>query len=164
MSSLLRRAMESEAAKVEEKTVEMKGPLAAVYTEALNQAYAKSENPEADTPALESQAIDAMIAQSLARYTAPEEQEAAAVTVYGVSEADVSEQTVVDVVSEVAGKEDEGEFYLIIDATNPSANGENSSAPSEQFVRLGGALECIVESFGGKVFRSLAEFAQHTAR
>lgn len=160
MSSLLRRAMESEAAQVEEKTIEMKGPLAAVYTEALNQAYAKSDNPDADTPALESQAIDAMIAQSLARYTSPDEQEAAAVTVYGVAEADVSEQTVVDVAQELTSKDEGGEFFLIIDATNPSSNGDNSSAPTEEFVRLDAALECMVQSFGGKVYRSLADFAK----
>lgn len=164
MSSLFRRAMEGDVAQVEEKTLEMKGPLAAVYTEALNQAYAKVEDPEAETPALESQAIDAMVASSLARFSAPQEQESPAVTVYGVAEADVSEQTVVDVAQELTDKDEGGEFFLIVDATTPSVNGEHSAAPTERLVRLDAALECLVESFGGKVYRSLAAFAQAQGR
>lgn len=158
MSTLLRRALES-AEPEQEQTIEIKGPLSEVYTEALNAAYAKVQTGE-DSPALESQAIDAMVAQSLARYTNPQPHEAANVTIYGVSSADAVPQDIVNVTTELADKPAENEFVLIIDATQPSSNSETSGAPAERFVEVGTALESICAAFGCKVYRSLKDFAQ----
>ena len=46
---LLRRALEDFDEKPEEKTIELKGPLSAVYTQALNTVYAKTNEETADS-------------------------------------------------------------------------------------------------------------------
>jgi hypothetical protein len=170
---LLRRALEDNESSGQdgaEQTIVMKGPLAEVYTNALNVAYAK-DNPNAETQpteeqvaAMESQQMDVEVMQKL--YAAVADNNAPPTnnfqTVYGVSRDEVSEDVVVDVTKELAqlsAQQDEAEFILIVDATQPSTNGEQHSNPVERVEQLGAALETIVEAHGGRVFHSLKDYA-----
>lgn len=166
MNSLLARALESENVTTPdstEKTIVIKGPLSDVYTKALSIAYAKTEpNPEATEVATESQQMDVVMFEKLAaqmKLNSDVPPTHHFQTVYGVSRDNVTQDVVVDITQEVVNQPERGDFYLIIDGTKPGANSETVSAP-EETVRMIAAVECIVESYGGKVFSSLEEFAK----
>lgn len=162
---MLRAALEQNTETTNsEKTIIMKGPLADIYTKALDVAYAKEDPTESLSadPALESAAIDVMLAKELAKSLAPSS--AAPTdnfqTVFGVSKDDVGSETIVNVANELTEQNDGGEFILIIDGTAPGANGEGSGESAERLEYLSNALECLVSSFGGRTFTGLAEFAK----
>ena len=185
--SLFKRALEDNSeAEQTDKTILMKGPLAEIYTNALDIAYAKNpetgervvdeagkpvmaEPPEptatqdAGNIAQETEAIDVMMAQQLARAMAAQDAKPtdSFQTVYGVSKDNVDDDVVVDVTKEIVNQPENSEFILIMDGTQPSANGSNASVPQERMERmdmLTSALEAIVEVHGGKVYKSLKEF------
>lgn len=164
--SMLRAALESEEEEQPgEQSIVMKGPLAEIYTNALNVAYAKDDPLEVveQTAALESAAIDVMMAQQLAKAMSTDEDSSptdAFQTVYGVSKDAVSDEIIVDVTSELASPERNGEFALIIDGTQPGDNSTGTSLPEERMVELSAVLEGLVEAHGGKVYRSLKEFGE----
>jgi len=149
---LLARALEAiEAPVPEEQTVVMMGPLSAIYAKALDIAYAKQD------PAMESQQMDVAIMQKLAAAMSPNSAPTSNFqTVYGVSRNALTQDVVIDITQELA--KNNGEFYLIIDATQPGANGTMSAAPQETFKMIQ-ALESLVASHGGKVFSNLQDFA-----
>lgn len=161
--NLLAQALESEAIATvapDEKTIVMKGPLAEVFTRALDIAYAKPDPITGE--AMESQQMDVAMMQKLAAALntndAPPTNNFQ--TVYGVSRDAVTPQTIVDLTQEIThGSDDRGDFYLIIDGTQPGDNGNASSTPVDT-VRMISAMECLVEAHGGKVFTSLEEFAK----
>lgn len=179
MNRLFRKtlALENDEAITEtEPTIVMKGPLSDVYTQALDIAYAKEDPTGASevTPptdpmpevggvvaALESQQIDVAMMQKLANAmisgdNAPTNN---VQTVYGVSQNDLNEDKVVEVTQEVAGQpENAPDFILIVDGTQPGANSESASAPTERLELLSTAIESIVLANGGKVFHSFPEF------
>lgn len=165
VKSLLVRqaAMEAEAIAAvnpAEKTILMKGPLAEVFTRALDIAYAKTD-PESGE-ALESQQMDVAMMQKLASSMVNGEVPPTNnfQTVYGVSRDAVDQGTVVDITQELGARQnDRGDFFLIIDGTQPGDNSDVSSTPVET-MRMISALECLMESHGGKVYSSLQEFAQ----
>jgi len=76
-------------------------------------------------------------------------------TIYGVSKDDVTDETVVEVTSELA--KDNGDFVLILDAVNPSSS---DAVVDEKVVNLSQALETITLSHGCKVFHSLKEYSE----
>jgi hypothetical protein len=169
MMKMLRRALEDANASDQtgaEQTIVMKGPLAEVYGRALDVAYAKND-PNADEPApediaaMESQQMDVAELQKLASSIAAAD--AAPTnnfqTVYGVARDDLNEDVIVDVTTQLADQPDQSEFVLVIDATNPGANGDASSAPQERLEELSSALECMVMAHKGKVFTSLKSYA-----
>lgn len=167
MMKLLRRALEdANSSDDNEQTIVMKGPLADVYTKALDVAYAK-DNPDAQQPepeavaAMESQQMDVAIMQklqaALAAGSAPPTDNFQ--TVYGVSRDELNDDVVVDVTSELAEQPENSEFVLVVDATTPGANGEGASAPVERLEEISAALECMVMAHGGKVYSSLKDYA-----
>lgn len=144
------------------QTVLMKGPLADAYTQALDIAYAKADPAQSETeqPALETQAMDAQVAQQLAQSlvnTAPASPPAT--VVYAVNQSKVTEDDLVSVTSDLGGQEKPGDYILIVDATQPSNNGD-TGLPQERVLELNTALECIVEAHGGRVFHSLGAYLE----
>lgn len=174
MRSLLKRALEDYTppepipVEGEDRTIVMRGPLADIYTQALNVAYAK-EDPQANdiqepTATLESQQMDAHVLQKLSAAISHDNVPPTDNfdTVYGVSRNEMTEQTVVDVTTELAGKgsgPSTPDFYLIIDAMNLGEGGGAPGESTEKIEQIGQALECLVSAHGGKVFHSLQEFA-----
>ena len=75
-------------------------------------------------------------------------------TVYGTSRNDVDEDTIVDVATELADAPENSEFVLVVDYTGPGGDGSSS----ERVEELGNALECLVESFKGKVYHSFKDY------
>lgn len=152
----------------EQAQIIMKGPLADIYTQALDVALAKEADPAAgsDVPAvtevvtaLETQQMDATLMNGLAKLLNAQGADGAPETstkevVYSVGAASVSEDDVVEVAKDLVAT-DGGDFVLIVDGTAPSVNGEaGGAAPVER----GAALECMVNSFGGKVYHSFGEW------
>jgi hypothetical protein len=154
---MLRRALEDivpEVTTEDGETILMKGPLSEIFTQALDVAYAK-ENPD-ENASLESQQMDVAIMSKLSNAISNSPSPTTNLqTVYGVSKDAISEDTVVDVTTELANAPDESDFVLIIDAVG---NGRNSTEPTERMIDLAEAMECLVECHGGKVFTSLKDY------
>jgi hypothetical protein len=162
MNNLIKQALED--IKEAGRTVEMTGPLCDVFTNVLNQVYAK--NPEAaDTPApgvttsqpaMESQQLQDNAFKKLAAMLAPPEAADTAVTHnYGVSENEVTDQDVVDVTAQITSLDTEkgDEFILVMQDTD----GDGSADPT--MVNLTAALETIARVHGCKVYKSLKAVA-----
>ena len=159
---LLRRALEEISGQTndEDKGIVIKGPLSDEFTDALNKEYAKE--PEETGAAMESAAIDTMMMQQLAKSmniqnNSPTD---SFQTVYGVSKDEVTQDTIVEVASELSAQQDTRDFILIIDGTTPGDNGDSNSAPIERLEILNSALECLVIAHGGKVYSSLTQYAK----
>lgn len=174
MSKLLRRAMEElrddstaqpATASGQDQTIVMKGPLAEVFAQALDVAYAKDKPQDTpDQPAMETQAMDAEIArQIVSQLVQADAAPATASTVYGVSESSVQENDVVNVTKELASAENPEKFVLVIDGTAPTTRSAQDTAPVERVEILRTALECLVEAHGGKVYRSLPDYVRSFA-
>jgi hypothetical protein len=170
--SLLKAALEGElvgqqenpAPQASEKEMlELKGPLSEVFSQALQKAYARptsSDAPESGV-ATESQANDALaIAQlvnDMEMANAATPSDGNSTTVYGVAANDVKPEDIVEVSQDLAEGADN--FAIVMDATQPSVNGSDSSAPSERVEYFAKALEALAEAYGVKVFPSLEAFA-----
>ena len=88
----------------------------------------------------------------------------AGTTVYGVSAADVKPEDIVEVSQDLAARGQHGtgpdNYVVVMDATQPSVNGSDSSNPEPRVVELGQALETLVHAWGSKVYPSLEAFAK----
>lgn len=137
-------------------SVVMTGPLAEVYRNALNIAYAKPD-PITGKPAVatESQAIDAMVARAVAEAVAKNTEGPDNLTIYGVSKVEANDEDVVAVAKQLATSEKPDEFVLVVDATVPGANG--AVGGESQYMDSVATLESLVKQYGGKVFASLEE-------
>lgn len=178
-------AVATPAEDVKQPTIVMTGPLAEIYRKALDVAYAKqdtitgkptvgqaegvtseervAEPTEEDALATESQANDALMLQHLSRLTGADEVEedgspSAMITVYGVSDGEVNDTTVVDVTGHLAQKTPDRDFILILDATQRPAG---TGVGEERLIQLGQALETVCEAHGVLVLNSLQELAEH---
>lgn len=176
MRTFLRRALatedqESSPNPSEQAAIVMKGPLADVYSQALDVAYAKEQPPEAPSEAvtavaaaLESQQMDAEILQEIKEManSKHEPQAQPPVVVYGVGHDAVTDEVVVQVVQELAAATEDDSadhnFVFIVDSTVPTTHGTGSAAPVEVYADLPAALESIVTAAGGKVYHSFAEY------
>jgi hypothetical protein len=197
MASLLRAALEGQLGSVEDDSrelIEIKGPLSEVFSQALNEVYARpeastaetaNEAPEVASPGatesdaaagsgdgrgsaqdrapetskalldssgqrggqsqgLESQANDALALAQLINNvelaSADTTPGAAATTVYGVSATDVKPEHIVEVSQDLAelGQHGTGpdNYVVVMDATQPSVNGSDSSNPEPRVVEL----------------------------
>lgn len=170
-------------------SIEMKGPLSEIYRKALDIAFAKKDTVSGeatvgqadDTSAVpagektelalatESQANDALtlahmrslMADTSSGETEEDGEPSALLTVYGVSDGELSEDTVVDLTKELAAKPAERDFVLILDSTQSVTTGGNAnSGVDERFVGLGRALEQMVLAHKGRVYRSLQAAAE----
>lgn len=168
MARLLRKALENSDSSPDPATqasIIMKGPLADVYSKALQVAFDK-ENPaipEDDTvkAVLESQQIDVAIMEKMAKLMGANEPPPTDnfQTVYGVSKDGITDEVIVDVTNELVsqatatGNRDRSDdFVLIVDATLPGGE------VAEKFEPLATALETMVQAHGGKVYHSLSEY------
>lgn len=142
---LLRLALEEAglvpALAPEEPTLVMKGPLAEIYSQALNVAYAKADPLTGETGiGLETQANDSLTAQAALLQEADAENAVpATVTIFGASRSDLTPETVVDLTQAIGERPSEtgvADFYLILDATRPGPNSDLSGAPQERMVQL----------------------------
>jgi hypothetical protein len=186
--TMLRRALENSDASTDDnnvsdasKMIVMKGPLAEIYKNALDVLYAKDPatgerihddegkpvltepSKECQTISIETEAIDVMLARQLARSMSAQNVKPtdSFQTVYGVSKDAVTDETMVEVTNELAAQpETSSDFVLIVDGTQPSSIGDNTSVPQEKMVQMQNALECVVEAYRGKVYHSLKEFAE----
>lgn len=172
---MLRRALATEDIEAEANTetggtVLMKGPLSEVFTKALDIAYANDKVENGEDVALESlsknerlvrrikmesQQMDVAIMQKLSNALNGNDTQNVQ-TVYGVSKDDVTDETIVDVTTELANVTEEGDFILVIDAVG---NGEGST-PTEKVVELTNALECMVTAHGFNVFHSFSDYVR----
>lgn len=186
MSRIFRACLEDETSSSvpnEEAGVIMNGPLADVYAQALDIALAKdgatAEGASQQVQAvlesfkvvnqpglgLETAQMDSALMQSMANIVSTAGADSAeasnATAVYAVAPGQVDEETVVQVTQAAADAyTKEGEFVLIVDATQPGGNSEGAGVPVERIEQLGAALEGLVTAMGGKVYHSLKEFAQ----
>ncbi|WP_144106686.1 hypothetical protein [Paraburkholderia sp. BCC1886] len=178
MPSLLKVALEGDSAEpfastssdaTDKDMVELKGPLADVFTQVLAKEYARADPaaaPATEGVATESQANDALAVSELmdniqlANDTTPAGD--GALTVYGVAAADVKPEHIVEVSQDLANRDadDMEDFILVMDATQPSVNSPESSNAEPRFEKLGEALESLVDAYGGHVFHSLEGFAK----
>ena len=165
MSRLLRAALENDISAGQ--TIVMQGPLGAGITQALNQIYSKDGPPEGEAnqvpdgdvniPALETQAMDAMLLARVAQAVRPVEEPTSVLTVYGVSEKEVTPEDVVEV-SKLVGADDRDEtdaFALIIDGDGPLGASGDAKA---DYVPLLAALESIADKYHVRVYRSFKDF------
>lgn len=185
---LINLALEATAPEAAQPVIEMRGPLAEVFRKALDVAYAKKdtvtgedtvgqeegktavpagEKVEGAVVATESQANDALLLAHMHSLLvehgadAGDEEDgspSAVLTVYGVSEGDLSQDTVVDITKELANKAPERDFVMILDSSQ--GDGGSNHGTDERFVRLESALEQMVLAHGGRIYHSLTEFGQ----
>lgn len=165
----LRLALEEENQQ-EDKTIVMKGPLAEVYTKALDVAYAKPDTVTNEVAlesmttlgfkvSLETQQMDMNTVHKLVEMLSPDEEEGSdEMTVYGVGKDDITPEIVVEIGQELAdAKKDNNtnDFILVVDgASTPDGSTE------QRYIDLPAALESMVTNFGGRVFHNLADFAK----
>lgn len=160
----LRRAFENED---ELPEIEFKGPLAQVCVDALRVAYAKTKGTNIDEDGdnnvvLESLEMDSEILSNISRMIstggdAPDNSSKKDV-VYTVKDDSLTDENVVDLTKEMSDHDSSGgRFFLVIDATKPSAVSDSVSNPQEDYKMLT-AIETIAGSFGVPVYRSLKSF------
>lgn len=137
----------------------LKGPLAEQFSQALAQMYDKNkpveqqqEEAAVEGVAVESQANDALSLADLAesvQILGEEDVQDGATTVYGVDEADVKPEDVVEVSQELTDVDpEEPDFVLVMNGDGASGN---------EYAK---ALESICERAGVEVFPSLEAFAE----
>lgn len=165
-------ALEDDAVTISpETTIELKGPLAEVYSDALDAAYQKSENEnvslnleapvtavlESMKVSLETAAIDTTTLGTVAAAINNAANTEDTTTVYAVKAEDVDNQTVVDVTKEIvtASESPDSNLAVVIDGTSGDAD---TLQENIQAVELAGALESIAVAHGVKVYHSLGEF------
>lgn len=153
----------------QKRTFVFKGPLSEAMTQALQVAYNKEDpiesepsDNESENVAMESAAQDQQLLQQLLDRVAPEDaQDADNVTVvYGfpnnsVTSGDVTEITEMFQASADAGENVGDEFAIVIDGTDIKDGELVNDEP--KVVNLSAALESIANSYGVKVYRSLAD-------
>jgi hypothetical protein len=156
MSHLLRLALENDTTPEDDGMLTMSGPLSEIYTQALNAAYAKDEPLGA---AMETQAIDAMVAAAAQRLQATPVAytPGSHLTVYGVAQSAVSEDTVKEVSRALSEVSEPSEFVLILDATQPGIN-EAGEERQQRLFELNTALETLAQCHGAQVYGSLESF------
>jgi hypothetical protein len=170
--SLLKAALEGELVAQQEapaqgasdkEMLELKGPLSEVFSAALQKAYARPTSADAPQSevATESQANDALAIAQLVNdvelSNAATPSDGNATTVYGVAANDVKPEDIVEVSQDLSDGADN--FAIVIDATQPSVNGSDSSVPTERVQYFASALEALAEAYGVKVYPSLEAFA-----
>lgn len=136
-------------------------PITVEEATAIQAEVSDAGNPTAVAAALESAAIDVMVAQQLAEGMAPPEPTDAFQTVYGVAKDAVNNETIVEVSQELVEADDASSVAIIIDeaAVDPNSTAQ-TGLPEQQVEVITAALECLAEAHGAKVYRSLKEFAQ----
>lgn len=180
-TSLLSQALEDSASPdpTTQAQILMTGPLASVYSKALQQAFPQgiqneegvasvTQNQEPAnnselTLVMESQAMDHVLMGKMAQLVGsnPGSNDQPATVVYGVSRSDVDEQVVVDVSTQLASKPADSEpFVLIVDHTMPGTTGTGTVIDPVRVEKLEAAMEALVECYGGKTFKSFKAFAE----
>jgi len=155
LSQNLRRALEE--ADAGSQPIKLNGPLGNALTEALQQEYGKKEPDEENKPALESQQLDNSAMVKLVSLLTTEEkpQNQSALQVYGVSEAEMTEQDVVNVTNDIASMPLDGrDDYVVVIEESP----EGEVAPKAK--DLVTAVEAYARAAGCKVYPSLEAFAK----
>ncbi|MNU19638.1 hypothetical protein D3C71_78700 [compost metagenome] len=121
---------------------------------------AATDQTGTDIVAQETQANDALTAQAVAAQSAPrEEAPSADITIYGVSQVDVTEGTVSEVTKQITERKPGSEYILILDATQPGPNG-SVGAGGERAIDLNAALETVASCLGAKVYPSLEAYCE----
>lgn len=144
---------------------------AAVDTTALTANVAEEQNTVETAIAssvgsivLESQAIDAVVSQSLAEALAdeaPADPNAAFETIYAIDETQVNRETVKDVTAILAEAENPDSVTVLIDNVVPPGAIEQSDADQIAAAKeLSIGLESIVVGMGGKVVHSYKELLE----
>lgn len=156
--SFLKRALENKDEQA--KTVVLNGPLSDVFASALQAAYARPESSEENQLATESQEMEMQALKKLAAaIILPAPGQEGGAQVYGVSETEVTPQDIVNVTTDLAGRDSQPDEYVVI----LNGTGEDEQLQPEM-VNLGVALETIVSSYGGRFYRSLEAYAKDFAQ
>jgi hypothetical protein len=169
MSKVMRIALEGER---EEEVIVVKGPLGQAVTQALNVSLAKVDSVTGDPTieggtALESQAQDITVMQKLINTVNadPSEDAPEGIEIYGVNAAEVTPETVVEVVNDMDNSDDDHDYVVIADAAAPQNLTGEGETPAE-VVDVNNptpaleALRSAVKAKGGKFFFSLEEFKE----
>lgn len=164
----LKIALEEET-QPDEPTIKMSGPLAEIYTQALNVAYAKRDNATGEfnlekelTPvAMEGYSMERMAqdAQALEKVIDDmmDQSTPGNTTIYAVNRSEVTPEVIVDVAQQLLqedGKEVPDQLIFVVEA--PS---QPNQATSTDLVTMGATLESLIIGLGGKVFPSLEAYA-----
>lgn len=121
------------------KEIELRGPMSTVFSKALDVAYAKEKaEPELAT---ESQAQEVTLFSQLADQITDDYGYEDNIVIYAVTEDEINDQTVRDVAADLTNASEPQNYIVAIDATNGSG--------TEKVM----AIECLVKSFGGKLYR-----------
>lgn len=169
-----------------QQEVVMQGPLSEIYTKALGALYAKTDPLEEPSlslkqvevkPSLESQANDALMVGEIMRNmmrndTVPEPN--AGTTIYGVSEAEITDGTIAEVATSLSAIEKPDEqFVLVIDGTDLANVPDGSQGMTERFVSQRDAetsaekrlvLESLVKTYRGNVTTNLKDALKALAK
>jgi hypothetical protein len=138
----------------------LKGPLAEQFSQALAQMYNKNkpveqqEEAAVEGVATESQANDALSLADLAedvQILGEEDVQDGATTVYGVDEADVKPEDVVEVSQEITEFDPENPDFVLVMNGDPATESVNEYAK---------ALEAMCDRAGVQIFPSLEAFAE----
>lgn len=131
MKSIFKRALEGERI---DETISVKGPLGEAMTQALNIAYAKVDpitgESTPDGAALESQAQDVAVMQKLINAVNNDDAPADNVEIYAIGEQEVTPETVVEVVNDMAESKAD-EYVVIADAAAPQNEDGTGNTPED---------------------------------
>ena len=156
---ILRSAMQS--LESEQTRVKMSGPLAQVYSEALNVLYHRREGGDIN-PVLESYDEDVLAIAAAAADeqipTLPEIIEG--VEVFALPRSEVTPERVVEITQELAQVEPE-QFLLVTDACEPGANGQTGNIENTEAIA---AIEPLVTHLGGRVVHSFPAMVRELCR
>lgn len=188
-----RTEVEREAIEPTQRTVVIAGPLSEQFTQELARQYAKTDpvtgnaqepdSAPAEKIAVESQAQEVTIMQNLvsnlSRGVAEPDKgalnpEGGKITIYGVDEAEITPEDVVDVTGELAEQENPRDFVVIIKPEDETSNANTETAPVAEVAEVEpagaerqaarkatrAALESIVKKFGGSIYTSLESFCK----
>lgn len=167
------------------KLIVMKGPLSEVFTKALNVVFAKPNVVTGEYVAMESQAIDTVLLkraeQAVHRrdennvvrvgHNGAQVENASQTdddyTIYGVNKLGTTPEDIIAVKGEMSklNPDERSRFALVVNYCVPSHYSPNASAQAESYMlNLETALENMVESMGGKTFRSLDQAMSDVTR
>ena len=150
------QSLESENSKVK-----MTGPLAQVYSEALDVLYRRRQGADIN-PVLESIDDDVLaMAAAAADEHVPELPDLIeGVEVFALPRSEVTPESVVAITQELA-RVDPEEFLLVTDATEPGATGESGNLEHTEAIA---AIESLVLHLGGRVVHSFPAMVRELCR
>lgn len=149
-------SLEQKDAPDRDAPVKLFGPLADVYTDALNIALRRNEDPNNDPiPSMESQQQDADTLQRILTAITGATEPAKVTNVYCTGTSHLTSDEFVNIASQAIDTPPEEEFVVVLDGTKPQEGEPFANMPVSSMVELAPALEHLLDRLNIKHYPSM---------